>query len=250
MSNSQLNISFYTSFRRPYVAFWLRVVGNISHASVVDLDELADSVSGEVCLLIDANVEPGQIVPQRFTLETGQVALQLYSSAAVVLTLSGTEQPWRWVTVPELRRIARQHGCDVALLDTAPIDSRAYPEVDVRDAPDAEVVSELQPPELVYVPSRPVRTGDRRVFLELQPDDRGRRTLLVYTSADELVAGCGQYQPWVAVFAERLDKIAAEAGAEIVLFNPILSEDARHSAPVQDWTRKAKREDEYEWLQS
>ena len=134
--------------------------------------------------------------------------------------------------------MARSCEFDVVLLDVAPPDGVAYPEVDVANAPDAEPAPELSGPEVVYLPSRPTRVGDRRVWLEMQPDKRGRRALPAFTSVRELVAGCGEYQPWVSVRAERLSAVAADAGAEIVLFNPTLSDEARHTGPVQDWTRR------------
>lgn len=111
-------------------------------------------------------------------------------------------------------------------------DGHRYPEPDPRDEPELPQLDETLPDGLVYVPSRPTgRRRGRNVVLELQPHE-GRRTLLAYESLDALRAGCGPYQSCVSIRADRLDEVASQAGAEAVLFNPVLSEQARHTAPV------------------
>jgi hypothetical protein len=55
----------------------------------------------------------------------------------------------------------------------------------------------------------------------------------VYFSVAQLRAGCGPHQAWVAFASSTVRRIAREAGASTVLFNPILPDEIRHKAPVK-----------------
>lgn len=141
----------------------------------------------------------------------------------------------------EVTRDAVVQACDrlgvtSLAFDAALPDVPQYPAPDVRAQPDLEELDEdPNNGELLYVPSRPVGQRQREVRLELQ-NYQGKRALLAYTSREQLEAGCGPYQPWVAIESARLDVVMEQCGAEGVLFNPELGEEARHTGPVHDWT--------------
>lgn len=147
--------------------------------------------------------------------------------------------PWLEVTRDDLARACDRLGVALLALDAALPDIPQYPVPDVRAQPDLEEIPEdTNSGELLYVPSRPLRRGQRDAQLELQRF-QGKLTLLAYTSPQELEEGCGPHQAWVAIRADRLDAVIAQCGADGVLFNPKLSEQARHTGPVHDWTRSS-----------
>jgi hypothetical protein len=137
----------------------------------------------------------------------------------------------------ELERLADALGITLFALDASLPEWHRVPEPREHEQPELPIARE---PEvdggLLYLPSRPFRPGDFDAVLELQPDARGRLQLLVYTSSAELAEGCGPHQAWVAVPASALAEIAEWVGAYRVLFNPVLTEETRHTAPVVNWT--------------
>jgi hypothetical protein len=82
---------------------------------------------------------------------------------------------------------------------------------------------------LVYLPSQPVRRGDREAVLELRHVEDGSLALLAFSSLEDLVAGCGEHQPWVAVSAEHLPELQRLSGAEHVLWDAELPEPLRRA---------------------
>ncbi|WP_170220917.1 SAV_915 family protein [Amycolatopsis cihanbeyliensis] len=167
-----------------------------------------------------------------------EYALVAYSSIRKLVDACGAGQPWVRLTREAVDDICADHGVSVIALDLPLPEGHRYPDIAEREKPYLEPL-EADPAlgEFVYVPSRPIRAGDRRVLLELQPDHAGRPLLLAYTSPDMLVAGCGPYQPWAAIRAEDLEQVARESGAYGVTFDPILAEESRHIGPVNDWSR-------------
>ncbi len=114
-----------------------------------------------------------------------------------------------------------------------------YPEPDPREQPDLEsVVLEILDVSVLWMPSRAVRVGDRRVDLELFCDEQGHPLLAAYTSLDELRAGCGPQQPAAAIGVQHVGLVADEAGAHGVVFNAVVDEQARRTEPVVDWSRR------------
>ncbi|MQA10360.1 MAG: hypothetical protein GEU98_17750 [Pseudonocardiaceae bacterium] len=203
--------------------------------TTLDPDEVTGYVTGQLCVLthpVDRRTDESPA--ELRTLRHDLVGLMAYSSAEAVIAACGIGQPWRWVSVNDLVPLSKQLGFDVVVLDVVPPEGHRYPEDDERDEPDAELLSELTVTERMYLPSRPHRTG-RQPIAELHPDSAGRPMLLVYTSREALREGCGEYQPWVAVPANRLADVVADTGAYGVLVDPTLTEEARHAAPVLDW---------------
>jgi hypothetical protein len=85
--------------------------------------------------------------------------------------------------------------------------------------------------ETVYVPSQRLSAGAAAVAPEVRHLDDGRLALLVYSTLELLVAGCGKAQPWMAVRLERpgsVDELARLAGAEVVLRDVEVPVGLRH----------------------
>lgn len=204
--------------------------------TVLDPGELAEYVGEWVCALTHDRGSPAG--PPEFELWTtvqGSTALPVFSSATAIVMTCGSGQPWTWVRADQLETLSANAGFEVVVLDVAPPDGLRYPDVDERDQPDEEVPPELAPEDRVYLPSRPFQAGQRLARLELHPDEAGRWVLPAFTSRQQLVAGCGRYQCYVAVRVERLSTVASDCGAQGVVFNPVLAEQARHTGPVLDW---------------
>ncbi len=74
-------------------------------------------------------------------------------------------------------------------------------------------------PEVVYVPSRPVRPGDEEAQLELRRAEGGGVVLLAYSSPEVLVHALGPEQAWVALRAETVDGLVPGLGVTAVLLD-------------------------------
>lgn len=167
--------------------------------------------------------------------DSGETMLLTYTAMDHLVEACGYGQTYVRTSTDQLERLAGDASVAMVAVDVPLPEGHRYPETDQHAEPELAELDETPPDGLVYVPSKP--TGSRRgrdVVLELQPHE-GRRTLLAYDSLETLRAGCGPYQSCVSVRADRLDEVASRAGAEAVLFNPVLSEQARHTAPVRDW---------------
>ncbi|HEX6469899.1 MAG TPA: SAV_915 family protein [Streptosporangiaceae bacterium] len=100
----------------------------------------------------------------------------------------------------------------------------------------AQARADVRPPDpvapIAYIPSARFRPGDASVRFEVRPLDDGRSALLVYSSLELLVAGCGQAQPWVAVRPadpDGLEGLARRCGADVALWDVNLPADGRHA---------------------
>ncbi|MGV9297726.1 SseB family protein [Amycolatopsis sp. NPDC003676] len=207
--------------------------------ALVRLDDVPERLPDLVFVLVAPGTEdqPGELEVRRT--ERHEFAIAAYSSLDRLVDACGSGQPWTQVARDRLLEVCGELGIGIvvfdAVLDLAP----RYPEVDSRDQPPLEPGEPLAEPDgRFYVPSRPVRAGQQTVELELQPIRNGRPVLLAYTSAELLAAGCGPYQPWVAVNGDDLEAVADEAGAHGVLLNPVLAEESRHTAPVREWASR------------
>ncbi|GAA3522302.1 hypothetical protein GCM10022222_00080 [Amycolatopsis ultiminotia] len=169
-----------------------------------------------------------------------ELAVAAYSSIDRMVDACGSGQPWAQLTRDRLIEVCHELGIGVVVLDAILDLAPRYPETDSRDQPPLEPADPLDEQDgYLYVPSRPVRTGQYVVELELQPVRSGRPVLFAYTSPELLTAGCGPYQPWVAIDADDLEAVVHESGAHGVLLNPVLAEESRHTAPVRNWTSRS-----------
>jgi hypothetical protein len=205
-------------------------------AAVVLLDDLPEHALHTLYVLtLPESVATGAVIELRAT-PRGPAAVA-YSSIANLLAACGTGQPWAATSPEQLQILGDNHDYNLVILDAWLPEGHRYPEVDVRDEPDLQSETLDGVGSLLYVPSRPIREGQKVVHLELQPDNAGRLMVLAFTSPEAIAERCGPYQPWVAVDRDDIDLVAEEAGALGVLFNPVLAEESRHTGPVHDWTR-------------
>jgi type III secretion system (T3SS) SseB-like protein len=87
------------------------------------------------------------------------------------------------------------------------------------------------PPErakaVVFVPAHPeVLDGREHPAAEVRQRPDGRRELPVFSSLERLVQTLGQYQPWVALPLEKLQRAAYAAGVDRIPVDPAASPDA------------------------
>lgn len=229
--------------RRHRVVGRIRGVGAINHAGqpnrrrvpvALDIDEwdrLPDQIfaASRSPYLGDA-----QLFFELRETRSGQLALMAYSSKEALIQACGTGQSWTKIHSVDIPWLAKTVGFDVVLFDLALPAELRNPELDARDFPNLEPIPvDPNMGDRIYLPSRPFDNRHERVHLELQPGPDGKPALLVYFSVEQLRAGCGPHQAWVAFPSNAIRRIAREAGASTVLFNPILSDEIRHHAPVK-----------------
>lgn len=210
--------------------------GDSSSVTLVRRDDIGEALPDRVFVLCCPEATaPG--LPELRRTERNELMIAVYSSLTLLVAVYGEGAPWVEVSRDALEEACGRFDATVISLDTVLPEVPDYPASDVRDQPDlAEIEPDPVDGHYLYIPSRPVRNGQTRAHLELQRY-QGNRTLLAYTSPEQLTAGCGPHQAWVAVHADRLATVMEQCGAERVLFNPELSETARHTGPVHDWTR-------------
>jgi hypothetical protein len=83
------------------------------------------------------------------------------------------------------------------------------------------------PPFFVLCQQTSLRDAEH--ILELRRDPQGRLSVVVFSSLDLLVEGCGEFQPWVAIPASRLETVVEEVGAEVILLDVLLGSEQRHT---------------------
>lgn len=84
-------------------------------------------------------------------------------------------------------------------------------------------------PATAYIPCQRVTKGDTDVTVELRHTADGQRALLAFTSVDNLVEGCGDGQPWVAVKGEQIADIKTRSDADIVVWDAALPVEERRT---------------------
>lgn len=79
---------------------------------------------------------------------------------------------------------------------------------------------------MVFVPAHPeVLDGREQPAVEVRQRPDGRRELPVFSSLERLVQTLGQFQPWVALRLEKLQRAAYAAGVDRILIDPAASPD-------------------------
>ena len=211
-----------------------------ARAAFVRIDDAEERLPELVFVLVTPaeHGQPGGVEVRRTARH--ELAVVAYSSIQLLVGACGSGQPWVQLTRGRLLEACHALDVGIVVLDAVVDMTPRYPDMDSRDQPPLEPLEPLEEHDgVVYVPSRPVQAGQYTVELELQPDRRGRPVLLAYTTPELLRAGCGEHQPWVAIQVDDLPEVIEESGAHGVLFNPVLAEESRHTAPVQDWTRRS-----------
>lgn len=109
--------------------------------------------------------------------------------------------------------------------DLFPVDeSHVAPSV-IGDAYHPE--SDEDGPVLAYVPSQRLNPGDTEVTVEFRWTTDSRLAVLAYSSLESLVECCGGRQPWVSLPVDRVDEIASESQADVVLWDAGLPAEER-----------------------
>lgn len=99
----------------------------------------------------------------------------------------------------------------------------------VLDAGPFETDDEL--PSVLYIPSEHVSEGALEdTNVELRRLEDGRLALLVFSSLEQLVAGCGNHQPWVGVPGEQLEELRRAVEADIAVLDTSLPTAIRHGS--------------------
>ncbi|MCU1685412.1 MAG: hypothetical protein JWQ81_6151 [Amycolatopsis sp.] len=208
--------------------------------ALVRLDDAPDRLPELLFVLVTPpeGGQPGGVEVRRTARQ--DKAVIAYSRIDLLVGACGAGQPWVQVTRDQLIAFCEELKVGTITLDAVVDVTPRYPEVDSRELPPLEPMEPLEEhDDLLYVPSRPVKEGQYGVELELQPDTGGRPLLMAYTSAQLLAAGCGEFQPWVAIRVDDIEEIVDESGARGVLINPVLAEESRHAGPVHDWNRRS-----------
>lgn len=99
----------------------------------------------------------------------------------------------------------------------------------------AEYVHDAQTVETAYLPTNRASVDDE-VELELRDTTDGNRALLAFTSLEQLVAGCGDGQPWIAVPGANVDDIKTRSGSDVVFWDAALPLEDRRT-PYQEGAR-------------
>ena len=83
---------------------------------------------------------------------------------------------------------------------------------------------------LVYVPCTARDSGRSEIQIALKPLEDGRLAMLVFTSLDLLVTGCGEQQPWVALPESALEDTFRSSAADVVAVDAGLTAEQRWGA--------------------
>ncbi|GAB3692613.1 hypothetical protein GCM10027597_49730 [Saccharopolyspora tripterygii] len=88
--------------------------------------------------------------------------------------------------------------------------------------------------QTAYLPCERVGPRDREANIELRKDSDQRVVMLAYSSLEELIRGCGEAQPWIAVPVDRVSQVQRDTAAEIVLWDLNLPDEARRQSEARE----------------
>lgn len=75
--------------------------------------------------------------------------------------------------------------------------------------------------QVVFVPAHPGTDGrESTVRFELRKMSDGRPAMLAFTSAERLVEGLGEVQPWLSMNMDRLRTLTAVIGIDTICVDP------------------------------
>lgn len=197
---------------------------------MVLLEELSKHVTGQSRVVV---LPDGELELRRTSRR--ELIVVAFSRFTWLADSCGVGQPHAIISAADLERAGSQiEGTVLVALDMWVPEGHRYPEPDPREQPPPQRLDEVGYDATVWIPTHPVRSGDRRVTAELHAEEPGSPLLCVYTSLDRLRASCGGYQAAAAIEGHRIDEVAARAGAHGVAFNPVLDEKVRHTGVVQN----------------
>lgn len=90
----------------------------------------------------------------------------------------------------------------------------------------SEMIEDEDAPTVLYLPTATPARGEELAFVLRDLED-GRRALLVYSSLERLVAGCGDEQPWISIRAEALPEFESLAEPDVLLWDAVLAPEIR-----------------------
>ncbi|KAA9152403.1 hypothetical protein FPZ12_036950 [Amycolatopsis acidicola] len=98
-----------------------------------------------------------------------------------------------------------------------------------------EMIEDEDAPTVLYLPTATPVHGEELAFV-LRDLEGGQRALLVYSSLEQLVAGCGDEQPWVGIRAEALPEFETLTEPDVVLWDAVLAPEIRQYGgyPLED----------------
>lgn len=165
--------------------------------------------------------------------------LWAYTTVPLLVESCGSGQPYVTLTPAQIAELAAAvGGAFLVAVDMWHPEGARYPELEPAEMEPLEPTEPTQIGDpLVWIPTRPVRSGDRRVSVELYGTRPGEQLLLAFDSPEQAWQACGPYQPLSAIHVDDLQAVAAECGAQQIVVGGVLSEDAQHKGPVQDWSR-------------
>lgn len=207
----------------------------LSRAALLDMEDLA--VRGTEVIYVLTYPEG---VLDLYQSPHSELVMWLYSSLENLVEACGAGQPYVRAAPEQVVGFAEMLETPVlAALDVWHPEGSRYPEPDVREVEPLEPMEAYAPDQSVmWIPTRPVRVGDLEVGVEVHCNDQGVPLLAVFTSIEALRESCGPYQAASAIRSDRVEEVAWQAGAQGVVFDPMLADSARYNAPRRDWTRR------------
>lgn len=204
-------------------------------------EDLVEHVgTGQLYALFDPELEAPEVTRLH---SEDQGCVWVYSSVDLLIESCGDGQPYVALTASQVVELATAvDGMLLAALDVWHPEGARYPEPDPQEfAPLEPIATDSMNDSLVWIPTRPVRSGDRDVSAELYGRRPGEKLLLLFDSQEQAWEACGPYQALSAVRLDDLDAVVRASGADgVVAGNGMVSEEARHTGPVQDWLRDSR----------
>lgn len=201
----------------------------------VELLATEELAAGAPADLILPTLPDGRL--EGFPADDDQFVVFGYTDVPGLVTACGAGQPSRRVDTAQVLEWVRRAKVDAWFaIDVWHPAGRRYPQPDPLDFEPVPYAEQVSPSVEFWIPTRPVRPGAAVIQAELFAVTPGAPMLLAYESAEELQACCGPHQDAVSIDPADLESVVVSTGAHGVLFGAVLTDDARHQAPVLDWT--------------
>lgn len=91
-----------------------------------------------------------------------------------------------------------------------------------------------QAPTVLYIPTAAPLRGEDEVSLVLRELDTDQLAILVFTSREMLLRGCGNEQPWIGVKPEALHELQHLSEADVVLWDVVLDPAVRQFGEYEE----------------
>jgi len=86
----------------------------------------------------------------------------------------------------------------------------------------------------VYLPAQRVVPPGQPAPVEIRVLEDGTRAMLAYSTLDQLIACCGEYQPWAKVRGCDIHDIQDQGDADVVLWDHALPDGLRRTKEEPD----------------